>query len=894
MSWFDGVRARLRLLAGRSAEKRMQREFGFHMEMEAERLVREEGLAPAEARRRAAVAFGGVEKYTEELRSDRGFSWLKGTVLDLKLGLRLLFKNPGFTLVSGLGIMVATAFMSGLFAFFYSNIYPKLPLPEGDRLVGLENWDVRVNNEEQRSLHDFILWRSQMKSVVEISAFHEFEASLFIGTTAWPTVRVASMTASAFRLARVAPALGRYLAEADEREGAADVLVIGYEAWRDRFEQDRNVVGSVVRLGRQVYTIVGVMPEGYGFPVNHQYWVPFRLDPLKVPRGEGPRLFVFGRLAPGASEPGAQAELKIIGERMAAQFPLTNEKLRPMVWPFTAPLIDIQGAGPLVLVQTGLMSGLVLFVVAMNIAILVYARTAMRRGEIAIRTALGASRTRIVVQLFLEALVLALVPALLGIPLTQYGLRVGDSIMSLEYGGQPFWTDLSLQPVTVFYTLFLVVIAAAVIGVLPALRATGRHVQADIRQLGGSGGMKLGRVWTLMIATQVAVAVAALPQVVKLGLGQMHQSLERPNFHGEFVSFGAELTEAYDSTGAAEANALFGARITRLLARLASDRDLAGVTISGRVPYLESRKQIEVASPEGPGGASVYAPSSVAAAAGVDTARFNVLGLPMLAGRGFDARDVAPGASSAIVNRSFVRQVLQGGSAVGHRLRYMGEDDGGKAASPGRWHEIIGVVEDMNSNPLNPDAGRANIYFPVAPSQLRAASVLARLKPSVTPTLAQRLPAMIAAEMPELRVGPMGNVDWIDKQDQLVVRLVAMITILVMVSVLLLSAAGIYALMSFTVTQRWREIGIRSALGATPPRVLAGMFSRVAVQIGLGIVVGIGAALALDPWTGKDVPMTGALIPAVVVIITVVGFVAAAGPARRGLRIQPIDALKSQ
>jgi ABC-type antimicrobial peptide transport system permease subunit len=169
---------------------------------------------------------------------------------------------------------------------------------------------------------------------------------------------------------------------------------------------------------------------------------------------------------------------------------------------------------------------------------------------------------------------------------------------------------------------------------------------------------------------------------------------------------------------------------------------------------------------------------------------------------------------------------------------------------------------------------------------------MARLKTSITPTLAQRLPAMIAAEMPELRVGPMRIADGTDREDELIVRLVAMITILVMVSVLLLSAAGIYALMSFTVTQRWREIGIRSALGATPARVLAGVFSRVAMQIGLGIVVGIAAALALDRLTGERVPGTSGLLPAVVVIITVVGFVAAAGPALRGLRVQPIDALK--
>jgi putative ABC transport system permease protein len=890
MSWLDGVRARMRLLAGGSAEKRMQREFGFHMEMETERLVREEGLALAEARRRAAVAFGGVEKYQEELRSDRGFAWLKGTVLDLKLGLRLLFKNPGFTLVSGLGIMVATAFMAGVFTFMYSNIYPRLPLPEGDRLVGLENWDVKVNNEELRSLHDFILWRSQMKSVVEISAFHEFEASLFVGSTAWPPVRVASMTASGFRLARVAPTLGRYLTEADEREGAADVLVIGYDAWRDRFDQDRNVVGRAVRLGRRVHTIVGVMPEGYGFPFNHQYWVPFRLEPSKIVRGEGPELYVFGRLAPGASKQSAQTELTGIGRRMAAQFPLTNQRLRPMVWPYTATLTDIQGMSPLQLVQSQLMSALVLFVVAMNIAILVYARTAMRRGEIAIRTALGASRTRIVVQLFLEAVVLSLVPALLGLPLMQYGLRTGQGIMNQEFGGTPFWTDLSLQPATMFYTLFLVVAAAALIGVIPALRATGRHVQADIRQLGGGSGMKLGRAWTLLIAAQVAVAVAGLPQVVKLGLGLMDRSLERPNFHGEFVSFGTGLTEAYDSASATEGNAIFGARITQLIDRLASDRDLAGVTISGRITDLEFRKQIEVALENG---ASVYAPSAVVTAGGVDTARFNVLGLPMLAGRGFNTTDIAPGVFSAIVNRSFVRRFLPGGGAAGKRLRYVGEDLDGNEAAPGRWYEIVGVVEDMNRNPLNPDSGRANIYFPVAPSQLRQAGVLARLKPSVTPTLGQRLPAMIAMEMPELRVGPIVKVDRVDRQKQLIVRLVAIIAILVMVSVLLLSAAGIYALMSFTVTQRWREIGIRSALGATPHRVLAGVFSRVGVQIGLGIVVGVAGALALDPLTGRELPGTDALIPVVVVIVTTVGFAAALGPARRGLRVQPIDALKS-
>ena len=214
------------------------------------------------------------------------------------------------------------------------------------------------------------------------------------------------MSASGFRVARVPALLGRFLTPDDEREAAPPVVVIGYDVWRSRFEQDRSVIGQQVRFGNTQYTIVGVMPEGFAFPVNHQYWIPLRANPSAIPRGAGPELFVFGRLAPGATMASAQVELSVIGQRAAAAFPQTNATLKPQVLGYTKPIIDIQDMSIGALVMGQLMVSLVLIVVALNVAILLYARTATRRGEIAVRTALGASRGRIVTQLFVEALVL--------------------------------------------------------------------------------------------------------------------------------------------------------------------------------------------------------------------------------------------------------------------------------------------------------------------------------------------------------------------------------------------------------------------------------------------------------------------------------------------------------
>ena len=230
--------------------------------------------------------------------------------LDLRLGARMLAKSPGLTLVGGFGMAVGVALAAGAYAFFNSYFYPKLPLNEGDRIVALGKFDPKRQREDERLLHDFRVWQRELRSVVDLGAFLTIQRNLVSKTGQGEPIKIAEMTASGFRLTRVPPLLGRTLIDADERFGAPRVVVIGYDVWQSQFAGDQAIVGREIRIGRDAHTIVGVMPRGFRFPINHQYWIPLRFDPrVPVAPGTGPNLDVFGRLARGVSKEAAQAEL---------------------------------------------------------------------------------------------------------------------------------------------------------------------------------------------------------------------------------------------------------------------------------------------------------------------------------------------------------------------------------------------------------------------------------------------------------------------------------------------------------------------------------------------------------------------------------------------------------
>ena len=280
MKWFDSARARLRLLfARRAAESRMNDEFRFHVEMETDRLMRAKGLAPDEARRQALAAFGGVEKHKEALRDGRGLAWLSGMSLDVKLGGRMLLKYPGLTLAGGLALAIAIGIGAGWYDLTGKILAPTIPLPEGDRLVSIETQNTLTNEPEPRVVRDFLEWRRELRTIEDLGAYRTDTRNLIVGNAAPEPIRMAELTAAAFRTARVPPLLGRALLDSDEMPGAPSVVVLGYDVWQRSLGGRQDVVGSVVKLGNTPATVIGVMPEGFRVPGQ-----PRRLDATAAPR----------------------------------------------------------------------------------------------------------------------------------------------------------------------------------------------------------------------------------------------------------------------------------------------------------------------------------------------------------------------------------------------------------------------------------------------------------------------------------------------------------------------------------------------------------------------------------------------------------------------------------
>jgi putative ABC transport system permease protein len=826
----------------------------------------------------------------------RFMSWLlRGDApsgLDLKLGARMLIKYPGLAIVGGLGMAVGIAVGTGAHTFFNEYMHAPLPLHEGDRIVALINVTSGPRGDEQRTLHDFIAWRDQMKSVVQVSAFRTVSRELTGARGPVERVRVAEMSASGFAVARVAPLLGRPLLESDEMPGAPNVIVIGHGTWQSQFDGDSAVLGQTLRLAGTPHTVVGVMPSGFRFPVNHDYWVPLRLQAASFEYGRGPALDVFARLAPGVSRAEAQAELAVIGERTAAEQPTVRAMMRPRIVRFTS-IFTGDGADPSwVLSLANAALTLVLVLVCANVAILVYARTTTRAGEIAVRTALGASRTRIVAQLFAEAAVLALVASLFGLAIVAFGLQqVKDAFEPL--GGLPFWAADGLSVKAVLYAVFLALFGALIIGVLPALRATGSQLRSALGRLSGGTRPQLGKTWTVLIVTQVAITVATLPPatyIAGLTMQQAGQRIDLPE--GDFLVATPRLDREDDPVTQEERETPqylrnMSVKVAEYIGRLEAEPAVAGVTFAEAVPGQEWGEGFDVF------GSNIHPRTT---AVRVSTTYPKTFDLRPVAGRVFDTQDVAAGViRPMMVNRTFAEETFGSvASALGRRLRVrQGRED----SAPHPWGEIIGVVEDFPAVGFgDPGDPRAKVYLPVTIDELPGAQVMVRLGTDASARFSARMRELASAVDPMLQMRQVQSLASYYRDQKHGLLLLTLAVFLAMTSIVLLSGAGVYALMSFTVTQRQREIGIRVALGAGRRRILLSILSRAVWQLAVGIGAGLVLTYTVDALVLGlyQSPNRAWLLPAVTVFVATVGAIATLGPARRILSIQPTDALRSE
>ena len=891
----------------RHADAELVREIQAHLQLLEERFVAE-GMSPEEARFAAKRAFGNVEHTKELQRDTRSFRGLTGWAMELRLGARMLVRYPGLTVVGGLAMAFAVAAGAGAFEIVKRAIDPVLPLPAGEGIVGLAYWDRVENVRKPASSYDFLTWREELTTLQDVGAFRLVERNLSADGAVAEPMMVVQISAAAFRMTRVPPLLGRTLEEADEHPGSPAVVVLGHRLWQTRFGGDPGLVGRTVRLGDMQATVVGVMPEAFAFPVDDNLWTPLRSGELVRQPGHD-ALKVFGRLAPGATLREAQAEAAVVAARATASFPDRYAQLTPQVLPYANSFLSLNLD---LFAQAGIHSinafaVLLLIVICGNVALLMLTRTATREREILVRTALGATRGRILTQLLLEALLLAVLAASLGLTVANFSLTLVTEMLRSAPDRWPFWLNGGLSPSTVGYAGALTLLAAIIVGVIPGLKVIGREVSDRLRQsTAGGGGLRMGKVWTGLIVTQIAATVLFTATAYVVHRQAMYIASVKPVFPTaqylsvrlEMESEGAE-EEAADTIAEPRGQA-YAAAVQELQRRLANEAAVAGVTVAEQLPLAAttSARTIEV------GGARPGEPSSrsVVPASAVAPNFFEVFQMPVLAGRTFDSRDLSARANTVIVNSLFVDRLLGGGNAIGRQIRYetlQETDDPRSPVEPGPWLEIVGVVRDLEPDsgaPLNLDnPAIPRLYYCLEASQKSNPlylAVHARTDPgSLAPTLRR-----VAGEVsPMLQLHDILPLDHAVGTDASFWRIFANVFMFGSAAVLLLSLAGIYSVTSCTVSRRTREIGVRLALGASAPRLIAEIFRGPLLQVATGVVTGCGllAVVAFGrSESGVAIARQAALLLAYGIAVMGVCALACVGPTLRALRVDPVEALR--
>jgi putative ABC transport system permease protein len=808
--------------------------------------------------------------------------------LDWKLGARLLRKYPALTIIGGFSLAGAIALGAVGVEVADELLYKRLPFDEGGRVVLLETRDTEASRVEPRVLHDLAIWRRSLKTVAELGAARVSERNVLTGEGRVESLRVAEMTASAFPLTRVPALLGRPLRPADEMPGAEPVVVLGYDVWQRQFLNDPAILGRVVTVGRTARSVVGVMPPRFGFPHNQQLWVPLPIQDA-APR-EGPAVQVFGRLAGGASWRDAAAELDVVSARAAAEHPATHARLRTRVRAFAG-----RTPGDPLRLKDFVVHVIVLLLlgaVSANVATLLFARTAMRESEIVVRHALGASRTRVIVQIVTEGLVLTLAAAVLGLVVAQTAVRYAWARASqMIRDGLPFWVDLKLEPVTIAYALLLALVASALIGLLPALKATGASVQRGLQGITSTGGtMKFGGIWSFIIGAQVACTLLFVPAAVGIF----------NNFLNDQSRWSALPTERYltfrlgmdNEAGPGESgvpdDGQIGARRGRayeeLAGRLRGEPGVTHVTLADRAlgkppDWVALEMEQDGAAPARLHGNYEGGFAMAAVGAGYH----ETFGAEILGGRGLRAADAGAPNRPVVVNQAFTREV--GRNPLGARVRTLPR---GSEREPGPWHEIVGVATDVDPGDGH---GAAYLYRAASAAELDPVVIAVRVAGDAS-RLAPRV-AILAHEVDAgLQLREILTLDEIAARQRMPKVMGSVVFGSILLVAVLLSAAGLYALMAVAVARRTREIGIRVALGAAPRHVLRSVFARAGRQLGGGMIAGNSLILLLAWRTDSltaDLLVSSAITS---LIMAAVGVLACAAPARRALRIQPAEALR--
>jgi predicted permease len=882
--WLYTIPLRLRsLFRWTQADQELDDELRDHLERKTEEYVAQ-GMTQAEAHRRARLDLDGFEQTKEKCRDARRVNWIQNFVQDLRFGLRMLRKNPGFTTVAVLTLALGIGANTAIFGVVHSIVFRPLPYRDPDRLVWIGDTDkgnqtgpVEITQGVVTSeiYQEWVRQPGPFESLAAYVAFFTFGSFNLTGRGEPERLAGIEVSQSLFPLLGVDAEIGRVFEAGEDQPGAPPVVLLTHGFWQRRFASDPNIVGQAITLNERTCVIVGVLPASFDFtsvfsPGAHlDVFLPLILD--KESRDYGHYLGVLGRLRPGVQLAAAQQQMEALVRQERAKDPYSVDG----VWLVPLQTRVVAGVRSSLLVLFGAVT-LVLLIACTNLVNLLLARGTSRRKEIAVRAALGAGQFRLVLQLLTESIVLALVGGLIGLALALVGVPWLSRLSTIPI---PRLIDSRVDSWTLAFALFASLSTGILVGLFPALRAYECDVNDALKD--ATRGSTAGKH---RLQQSLAVFEVSLSLVLLVGAGLLIRSFwnllqVNPGFRSEGVI--AARIDPGNKYGRG-----FGGHDQRLvnffndvLHRVSTIPGVEAAAYSDTLPL--DRDRIWTLIPKG----SMFKPEE---APGVfvhviTPDYFRVMGIPLQHGRAFDQRDTADSPGVVIVNQTLAQRLWPNVNAVGQT-----------AKSGERWLQVIGVVGDVRHSGLDKNAGfEMYLALPQYPFSFMDLVVRSRV------TLEALAPAIRQAIW---QVDPSQPVERFRTLLQLVDtalsprRFSMWLLIAFAASALLLAAIGTYGVMAYSVAQRTNEIGIRLALGAQRRDVLRLVVGQGAVLALIGVTAGVAGAFGLTRFLSGllyDVrPSDPITIVAVAVLLVLVALLACYLPARRAMRVDPMVALR--
>ena len=802
---------------------------------------------------------------------------MESLIKDIKYGVRSLLKRPGFTFIAVLTLGLGIGANSAIFSVVNGVLWRPLPYPDPQQLVMVwENHKARGGPErEWFSPSDFSDWRNQNSSFSHLSALNDWAPTLTGRDEPEPLVG-ATVSHDMFGLLGVAPQLGRSFLANEDQPNAPNVVVLSHELWQRRFISDQHIVGKSISLNQENYSVIGVMPAGFQFPVipSAQLWRT--LQPVLTPSCQRGCLVlrVIGRLKPEATIATAQADAGTIAARLASQYPDSNSKVGATLVPLQEQLVGNIRRPLLVLLGA---VGFVLLIACANVANLMLARASTREREMALRSALGASRGRVIRQLLTESAVLALAGAAAGLFLAFWLLRL---LLNLSPPGTPGLEKIGIDVYVLGFTFLVAVLTGLLFGLVPALQLSRTDLNCSLKTVGKGAlaGSQGGRLRGALVIAEIALALILL-----IGSGLLMKSfilLQRvdPGFNPDHLVTLRLILNRTAYPNIPQVTDFYSQLLDRV-------KTLPGVQSAGAISTLplsgndtDTDFLIEGQPPPPPNQEPVAWFNSVS------PDYFRAMELKLVKGRAFTALDNEKSPLVVIISETMARRYFPNEEPLGKRI----------GRGPDRWREIVGVVRDVKHFGLDADTP-PTMYFPMRQVPARAMNLIVRASGDPL-SLAPALRAQVWAGDHNLAIANLGTMKELVSASIMQQRFILLLLACFAALALLLAAVGIYGVMSYVVTQRTHEIGIRMALGAQLSDVLR-LIVRNGIALTLvGVAIGLGLAFALTRlMTGLlfGVTPTDATTFAIVsAVLVLVALVACFIPARRATKVDPLVALR--